>query len=311
MDRAKKPAASRNEASWFQATARERVSGLLDPGSFTEFLGPAERVESPHLGLFDLPRAFDDGVVVGRGKLDGHDVLLAAQEGQFMGGTFGEVSGAKIVGLLRAARDHQDLPRTVLLLLDSGGVRLQEANAGELAVAEVMRAIAEARRAGVAVVALVGGKSGAFGGAGLTAATCSRVVISEQGRIGVSGPEVIETNKGVEEFDSADKSLVWSVDGGKNRRLIGGADAFAEDTMEGFRAAVTTVLAKVPAFDLKTLQAEQKRLTARVSQLGKCDDAVSMWKALGIDKPECVRDMDDRDFIKLVHGIKEANHDAR
>jgi len=141
-----------------------------------------------------------------------------------------------------------------------------------------MRAIAEARQAGVAVIALVGGKSGAFGGAGLTAATCSRVVISEQGRIGVSGPEVIETNKGVEEFDSADKALVWSVDGGKNRRLIGGADAFAEDTMDGFRTAVKEVLAKVPAFDLKTLQAEQKRLAARLSQLGQCDDAVSMWK---------------------------------
>ena len=34
-----------------------------------------------------------------------------------------------------------------------------------------------------------------------------------------------------------DKALVWSTDGGKNRRLIGGADAFAEDSMEGFRAA--------------------------------------------------------------------------
>ena len=216
----KRNTATDQQASWLQATARQRVDGLLDPGSFAEFLGPAERVQSPHLALFDLPAAFDDGVVVGRGKLDGHDVLLAAQEGQFMGGTFGEVSGAKIVGLLRAARDHHELPRTVLLLLDSGGVRLQEANAGELAVAEVMRAVVEARCAGVAVIALVGGKSGAFGGAGLTAATCSRIVISEEGRIGVSGPEVIETNKGVEEFDAANKALVWSVVGGKNRRLI-------------------------------------------------------------------------------------------
>ena len=176
------------------------------PNSFTEFIGPSERVQSPHLKLFDLPSAFDDGVVIGRGKLDGKDVLVAAQEGQFMGGTFGEVSGAKMVGLVRAARDHKDLPQTVLLLLDSGGVRLQEANAGELAVAELMRAIVQARCAGVAVIALVGGKSGAFGGAGLTAATCSRIVISEQGRIGVSGPEVIETNKGVEEFDAAGQS---------------------------------------------------------------------------------------------------------
>ena len=303
--------ASRGKSGWFDATARQRVTGLLDPGSFTEFIGPSERVQSPHLKMFDLPSAFDDGVIIGRGELNGRDVLIAAQEGQFMGGTFGEVSGAKILGLVRAARDHRDLPQTVLLLLDSGGVRLQEANAGELAVAELMRAIVQARCAGVAVTALVGGKSGAFGGAGLTAATCSRIVISEQGRIGVSGPEVIETNKGVEEFDAQDKALVWSTDGGKNRRLIGGADAFAEDSMDGFRAAAEAVLAKVPSLDLKTMQAEQERLTARQHQLGACDDAVSMWRTLGIKDPEAVRDMDGNDLTALANGIKEANHDAR
>ena len=303
--------ATRGKSGWFDATARQRVTGLLDPGSFTEFIGPSERVQSPHLRMFDLPSAFDDGVIIGRGKLKGKDVLIAAQEGQFMGGTFGEVSGAKILGLVRAACDHKKLPQTVLLLLDSGGVRLQEANAGELAVAELMRAIVQARCAGVAVIALVGGKSGAFGGAGLTAATCSRIVISEQGRIGVSGPEVIETNKGVEEFDAQDKALVWSTDGGKNRRLIGGADAFAEDSMDGFRAAAEAALAKVPSFDLKTMQAEQERLTARQQRLGACDDAISMWRILGIKDPEKVRDMDGKDFTALANGIKEANHDAR
>jgi malonate decarboxylase beta subunit len=303
--------ASRGKSGWFDATARQRVAGLLDSGSFTEFIGPSERVQSPHLKMFDLPSAFDDGVIIGRGKLKGKDVLIAAQEGQFMGGTFGEVSGAKILGLVRAARDHKELPQTVLLLLDSGGVRLQEANAGELAVAELMRAIVQARCAGVAVIALVGGKSGAFGGAGLTAATCSRIVISEQGRIGVSGPEVIETNKGVEEFDAQNKALVWSTDGGKNRRLIGGADAFAEDSMDGFRAAAEAVLAKVPSLDLKTMQAEQERLTARQQRLGACDDAVSMWRILGIKDPKAVRDMDGKDLTALANGIKEANHDAR
>ena len=304
-------AATTGQASWFQATARQRVEGLLDPNSFTEFLPPSERVRSPHLQLFDLPSAFDDGVVIGRGALDGKPVLVAAQEGQFMGGTFAEVSGAKLVGLLRATRDHKELPQTVLLLLDSGGVRLQEANAGELAVAELMRAIVQARCAGVAVIALVGGKAGAFGGAGLTTATCSRVIISEQGRIGVSGPEVIETNKGLEEFDSQDKALVWSTDGGKNRRLIGGADAFAEDSMQGFRAATKSLMAKAPAFNLETMQAEHERLAARQERLGACDDAVSMWRVLGIKEPEAIRDMDSKSFGVLANSIKEANHDAR
>jgi malonate decarboxylase beta subunit len=304
-------AATSSRASWFQATARQRVEGLLDPNSFTEFLPPSERVRSPHLQLFDLPSAFDDGVVIGRGAVDGKPVLVAAQEGQFMGGTFAEVSGAKLVGLVRAARDCKDLPQTVLLLMDSGGVRLQEANAGELAVAELMRAIVQARCAGVAVIALVGGRAGAFGGAGITAATCSRVIISEQGRIGVSGPEVIETNKGVEEFDSEDKALVWSTDGGKSRRLIGGADAFAEDSMEGFRAVTKSLMAKVPAFNLETMQAEQERLAVRQARLGACDDAVSMWRVLGIKEPGAIRDMDNKSFAALANSIKEANHDAR
>ena len=308
-------AATRDRASWFQATARQRVDGLLDAGSFEEFLGPAERVQSPHLGLFDLPAAFDDGVIVGRGRLQGRDVLLAAQEGQFMGGTFGEVSGAKITGLLRAARDHGGekgtLPGTVLLLLDSGGVRLQEANAGELAVAEVMRAIVEARCAGIAVIALVGGRSGAFGGAGLTAATCSRIAVSEEGRIGVTGPEVIETNKGVEEFDAADKALVWSTVGGKNRRLIGGADVFARDTMGGFREAASALLDQAPRFELETLKAEHARLAERHRSLGGCDDAVAMWRALGIDHPEAVRDLDHEPFAGIADRLKGANHDAR
>ncbi len=298
-------------ASWFQATARQRIGGLLDPDSFTEYLPPADRVQSPHLPQFDLPGAFDDGVIIGRGRLDGRDVLLAAQEGQFMGGTFGEVSGAKIVGLLRAARADATLPRAVLLLLDSGGVRLQEANAGELAVAEVMRAIVQARSAGIAVVALIGGRSGAFGGAGLTAATCGAIVISEQGRIGVTGPEVIETNKGVEEFDSADKALVWSTVGGKNRRLIGGADVFARDTMDGFRTATLDALGRTPSFSLETLQAEHARLSERLRRFGKCEDAVSLWRTLGIPDPSKVRDTDADEFLSLAREYGGRNNDAR
>ena len=82
-------------------------------------------------------------MIVGRGRLEGTRVLVAAQEGRFMGGAFGEVHGAKLTGLLRAARDIGSMP--VVILFDTGGVRLQEANAGELAIAEIMRALLEAR----------------------------------------------------------------------------------------------------------------------------------------------------------------------
>lgn len=299
------------EASWFQSSARDRIAGLLDAGSFEEFLPPTERLQSPHLAQFGLTGAFDDGMIVGRGRLAGEPVLLAAQEGQFMGGTFAEVSGAKLVGLLRAAREDAGLPRNVLLLLDSGGVRLQEANAGELAVAETMRAIADARGAGIAVVALVGGRAGAFGGAGLVAATCSRIVISEEGRTGVTGPEVIETNEGVEEFDSRDRALVWSVTGGRSRRLTGGADAYAADRVADFRAAAQAALGGAPPFALATLQAEQARLEARLAALGECRSPAELRARLGIAAPDTVSNLDDDAFLALVASVEGTDHDAR
>lgn len=297
------------QASWLEATARARVAGLLDDGSFTEFLGPEQREMSPHLPLFDLPRAFDDGVVIGRGRLDGHDVLVAAQEGRFMGGTFGEVSGAKITGLLRASV-APGAPRAVLLLLDTGGVRLQEANAGEMAVSEIIRAIAEARHAGIAVVALVGGKSGAFGGGGIIAACCSRIVISQHGRTGVSGPEVIETNHGVEEFDSRDRALVWRITGGRTRTLTGGADRYARDEIAAFREAAAGLVAQPPPFDLAAMQAEQTRLSVRLDQDGGYRDATEIWARRGIDDPGQVSDLNEDRFIAL-HAKQGPADDAR
>src|SRR5688572_29734187 len=121
------PAERARTTSFNEASARTRVELLLDTGSFVEFIGPDKREVSPHLKIFDLPEQFDDGIVVGRGRLDGSPVFVAAQEGRFMGGAFGEVHGAKLTGLLRAAREIGSVP--VLILFDTGGVRLQEANA--------------------------------------------------------------------------------------------------------------------------------------------------------------------------------------
>ncbi|HVI38988.1 MAG TPA: biotin-independent malonate decarboxylase subunit beta, partial [Gaiellales bacterium] len=185
--------------SYYEDSARERLLGLLDDGSFREILPPTERVVSPHLRQLDTPAAFDDGIIVGGGTLDGNPVLVAAQEGGFMGGAVGEVHGAKLTGLLERALDER--PAAVLLLVESGGVRLHEANAGLIAVSEVMRAVLAVRAAGIPVVVLDGGQFGCFGGMGIVSRLCDAVVMSEEGRLGLSGPEVIETTKGVEEFD--------------------------------------------------------------------------------------------------------------
>jgi malonate decarboxylase beta subunit len=162
------------------------------------------------------------------------DVFGAAQEGGFMGGAVGEVHGAKLVGLLRRAVDEQAC--AVLLLLESGGVRLHEANAGLIAVSEVMRAILDARAAGIPVVALIGGSNGCFGGMGIVARCANAIVMSEEGRLGMSGPEVIETTHGVEEFDFA-RPGPGLAHHGRQAPLPAGRlpDALVADDMAAFR----------------------------------------------------------------------------
>ncbi|HLZ96961.1 MAG TPA: biotin-independent malonate decarboxylase subunit beta [Steroidobacteraceae bacterium] len=294
--------------SWYEASARQRIDALIDRGSFDEFIGPEQRETSPHLSIFDLPEQFDDGIVIGRGHLDASSVLVAAQEGRFMGGALGEVHGAKLTGLLRAARK---LKEDVLILFDTGGVRLQEANAGELAIAEIMRAVIEVRRAGIKVIGLIGGRAGCYGGGSLIAGTCSNLIISEQGRISVSGPEVIETNKGVEEFDSRDRALVWRTMGGKHRYLIGGADMFVDDAALAFREAAIAALQLDRRCDLAVLAAEQERLERRLKRFGHARDAVEVWQSMGIEKPAEIPGLPAEEFLRRAADKRENADDAR
>jgi malonate decarboxylase beta subunit len=286
--------------SYYESSARARLEGLLDAGSFSEFLAPPERRRSRHLAPFGVAAAFDDGIVIGRGCLHGRHVLVAAQEGAFLGGTFGEVHGAKLVGLLRAAATGVRPPEAVLLLLDTGGVRLQEANAGEIAVADAMIAILNARARGIPVVALLGGRAGCFGGGSLVAACASGRAISEPGRLGLSGPEVIETAMGAEEFDSRDRPLVWRITGGRTRYLLAGADAYVEDTIDAFRAAALDLIATAPAFDTPTLAHARTAQGAIAGQFAGLRDATEIWQQLEL--PPEVPDMADDAYRQLAEG---------
>lgn len=290
-----------NRKSWFEATARERIDGLVDANTFSEYLRPETSTPSKHLAMLDLAGAFDDGVVIGRAELGGKTVYVAAQEGQFMGGAVGETHGAKIVGLLKKA--IQDKPAAVILLVDSGGVRLHEANAGLIAISEIMRAVLETRAAGIPVVALVGGTCGAFGGMGIVTCLCSAIVMSEEGRLALSGPEVIETVAGVEEFDSKDRALVWRVTGGKNRFLMGDAAYLVDDDVPAFREAAERAITTDPVLTVEKLVAEQIRLEQRQAALGAFKDGLEVWAKLGVSNPQSVPMLDPAEMLALKEGL--------
>jgi len=267
--------------SYFEASARKRISGIVDPGTFREILPPDDRRVSPHLGLFDAPVSFDDGAIIGEATVGGKPVFLFAQEGKFRGGSLGEVHASKIIGLLQRAALKK--PSAVIGLFDSGGVRLEEANAGEIGATEIVRAIFETQAAGVPVIGLIGGSCGCFGGASIISCCCDTLIGSEEGRLSVSGPEVIETIMGVEAFDSRDKALVWRTTGGKNRFLFGKLARLVSDHIPDFRSAVLDVLAPRQPDSTASLRKVLASLQSRLDTYGKDTDARQIWTQMGLD----------------------------
>jgi len=280
--------------SYAECSARERIERVFDAHTFHEWLPPAERITSPHLAQLGVPSSFDDGVAIGRALLGGRTVFVAAQEGAFMGGGVGEVHGAKLVGLLRRA--ERDRPDAVLLLVDSGGVRLHEANAGLIAVSEVMRAVLDVRAAGIPVIVLVGSANGCFGGMGIVARCADQVLMSDVSRLAMSGPEVIEASHGVDEFDARDRALVWRTTGGKHRWLCGDCDALLDDDVAAFRSAACAALDGSRPVTPASLEAEHQLLAARMALLPEALDgdveALTLWQRLGVAEPARVAGLD-------------------
>jgi malonate decarboxylase beta subunit len=216
--------------SFIELDARRRAQSLFDEGFWKELVGPFDRMESPWLPLQGIAPQFDDGCVVIKGKIGGMPAVAIALEGAFQGGSIGEVSGAKMTAALDlATKDSEAGNRTAaILLLETGGVRLQEANLGLAAVAEVISSVL-ALRPHAPVIALIAGTVGCFGGMSLAAGVSSYVVMTREARLGLNGPEVIEQESGIDEFDASDRALIWAIHGGEQRVGMGLADALVED----------------------------------------------------------------------------------
>jgi len=231
--------------SFIELSARDRARALLDAGTFRELLGPFDRIESPWLPMQGIVCQADDGAVIARGTIDGEPAVVAAIESAFQGGSIGEVSGSKIAAALELALRDCERGRIVrpVVLFETGGVRLQEANLGLAVIAEIQAAIVALRRH-VPVVGVIAGMVGCFGGMSLAAALCSYLVVTKQGRLGMNGPEVIEQEAGIDELDASDRRRVWQLIGGEQRAATGLADTLTEDDSSAVREAVRHAFAQ-------------------------------------------------------------------
>lgn len=102
-------------------TARERITLLLDTGSFVE-LDEFVRHRSQGFGMADK-RPYGDSVVTGLGTIHGRQVAVFSQDFTIFGGSLGEVAGEKIVKIMDFALETK-VP--IIGILDSGGARIQE-----------------------------------------------------------------------------------------------------------------------------------------------------------------------------------------
>ena len=229
--------------SFIELSARERARVVLDVGTFRELVGPFDRIKSPWLPLQGIVQQADDGVVIARGRIDGREAVVAAIEGAYLGGSIGEVSGSKIAGALELALADCKRGRAIVpvLLLETAGVRLQEANLGLAAIAEIHAAIV-ALRQHVPVIGLIAGMVGCFGGMSLAAALCSHVIVTRQARLGMNGPEVIEQEAGIADLDASDRFAVWTLMGGEQRYSTEFADALLDDDVDAIVADIRSAV---------------------------------------------------------------------
>jgi propionyl-CoA carboxylase beta chain len=102
-------------------TARERVTLLLDEGSFNE-IGQFVEHRATTFGL-DKQQFPGDGVVTGFGTVHGRLVYVFSQDFTVLGGSLSETHAAKICRIMDLAMQNG---APVIGLNDSGGARIQE-----------------------------------------------------------------------------------------------------------------------------------------------------------------------------------------
>ena len=310
------------ENSYLESTARDRAIGLVDEGSFHEFLSPKDRMSSPHLPVLGEAISFDDGIVVGVGKIGKRPIFVISQEGRFIGGSVGEVSGAKMVYTMKLAlqtyeKIKENYPDSweerrpaVVISFETGGVRLHESNAGLLAHAEVMDQIQDARHE-IPVISVIGSKVGCFGGMGFVAAATDAIIMSEDGRLGLTGPEVIEQEMGKEEFDSANRALVFRTTGGRHKYLVGDCNSLVRGSVRSFREALQNI-AELPMEEIEDLRRigsadlvkKQLKLMDLALQVDPAD-STDMWKAFGNEQPERLLDLTYDEFMETAKRYQE------
>lgn len=167
-------------------TARERIDLLLDDDSFEEFdMFVVHR--SRDFGLEDQ-EYFGDGVITGRGTIDGRPVFVFSQDFTVFGGSLSETYANKIVKIMEMA---MKVGAPLIGLNDSGGARIQEGVMSLAGYAEIFQRNVMASGVVPQISAILGPCAG---GAVYSPALTDFVVMAQKtSYMFVTGPKVVKT----------------------------------------------------------------------------------------------------------------------
>ncbi|MCA1335315.1 carboxyl transferase domain-containing protein [Pseudooceanicola marinus] len=209
---------------------RDRVAGLLDPGSpFLEIGATAGHA------LYD-GAAPGGGIIAGVGRVHGQEVMVLCNDATVKGGTYYPISVKKH---LRAQEIAEENHLPCVYLVDSGGANLpnqDEVFPDRDHFGRIFYNQARMSAKGIAQIAVVMGSCTA-GGAYVPAMSDVTIIVREQGTIFLAGPPLVRAATG---------EVVTAEDlggGDLHTRLSGVADHLAEDDAHALELARAEVAA--------------------------------------------------------------------
>jgi acetyl-CoA carboxylase carboxyl transferase subunit beta len=185
-------------AHHFRLTAVERLRSLFDGEEFSELDRDLRSSDPLHftdtkpyskrLAASQAATGHPDAIVMGIGKIDGIETVVAAMEYAFIGGSMGVVMGEKIVRGIELALARR-LP--VVIVSCSGGARMMEGALSLMQMAKISAALARLDRAKLPFLSVLTDPT--TGGVTASFAMLGDLNIAEpKALIGFAGPRVIE-----------------------------------------------------------------------------------------------------------------------
>jgi acetyl-CoA carboxylase carboxyl transferase subunit beta len=185
-------------AHHFRIGAVERLKALLDQGRYDDHF--PNLISTDPLQFTDTKPYKDrlrstmestglkDAVVIATGRLDGLDVVIAAMEYSFIGGSMGLVVGEKITRGIEMAIERRN---PAIIISCSGGARMMEGALSLMQMAKVSAALARLDRARLPFISILTDPT--TGGVTASFAMLGDLNIAEpKALIGFAGPRVIE-----------------------------------------------------------------------------------------------------------------------